>query len=191
MGSQYFNMYKKQEQPLSSWIYKLILYFSFVWLMIYEAESSISSNFYFNDGKVFDLASGNFFLEVIVLFAQALLFWLVFEVVFWLYKGIISYKVYAFVIPLERFKADSRLYYALRNFIYGLILNLCFLFPYLYNYSLLFNMVITLGVFMVFVRHIYKNYSEPIVAHFVFKTFSFPIFCYEALSVIIFVWRCL
>ncbi len=189
MGNSYYNIYKKKDEPLNGWFYIFILYLSFIWLCLYTTESSLVLNFSWSYGKLFDFASANFFYEVLMLFVQAAVYLIVFEIIFWMYRYTVSFKVYAFVIPYERFKADSRLYFALRNLIYGICLNLCFLYPYLYSFSPLFNLAITMIVFLFYVRHICKKYSEPIVSHFVFKTFAFPIFFYEAIIVLFYIWR--
>ena len=188
MGNSYYNFYKRKDEPLNSGFYIFILYLSFIWVSLYTTESSLVQGFEWGYGKLFDYASENFFYEIVILLAMAGISLLSFEIVFWIYRQAISFKIYSFVMPLDRFKADSRLFFAMRNLIYGVFLNICFLFPYLHSFALLFNIVITLSMLFVFTRHIYKNYSEPIISHFVFKTFSVPLFLFEALVVISEVW---
>ena len=64
---------------------------------------------------------------------------------------------------------------------YGLFLNLCFLFPYLYQFAPLVSLASTFILLIFYANHLNKTYAEPIIGHFVFKNFCYPIFVYQAL----------
>ena len=170
----------KQKQ----WPYLLILYASFVWVVLYPTANTLTGTFIFDYGNIFDISSGNFSYILFSFLLNGLLYFVEFELIFWIYRFILSFKIYSFIVPADKLKTDSRLYFIVRNFFYGLYVNLCFFHPYLYNYVGLMDIVITLVVVIFYVRHLCKTYSEPIVSHFVFKYFCYPIFIFEGLSIL-------
>ena len=147
-------------------------------------ESSLSDYLFMAYGKLFQITSPNFYYEVLMLVSMSIIYVLAFEIVFFLYRYIISFKIYSFIIPIDRLKADTRLTYAFRNFLFGIYMNLCFIYPYLYSYMMLASLFFTMVILIYYVRRIYKTYSEPLISHFVFKTFVYPVFFYEILSMI-------
>ncbi len=174
-------VYGVQRKKPSSWTCKFLLFVSFLWVVLYPTLSMVSSDFYFNYGNIISSSSVNFSYTVAMILAEALVSWLVFELIFYVYRLVLSFKVYSFVVPVEKLKSDSRIFFVYRNIFYGLFLNLCFLFPYMYIYAGLINLAVTLGVAIIYASYLNKTYGEPVIGHFVFKCFCYPLFCYEAL----------
>ena len=174
-------MYTRKPRQ-NSWIYSLFLVLSFIWLSLYPTSVSIMDSFKYGFGNA--LADGNISVVFVSVFAEAIASWISFEILFWLYRWFLSFKIYSFIVPMDSLKAETRLYFIFRNVFLGLIYNLCFLFPYLFAYSVLFDLVITLIVLICYAKHLNTNYAETIVGHFVFKNFCYPIFIYEAIEVI-------
>ena len=173
-----------QQKKQSTWIYKFLLFLSFVWVSFYPSMTALSADFYSNYGNIVSAESMNFGYVVSTITVEALFSWLFFEVVFYLYRLVLSFKVYSFVVPPDKLKTESRIFFIYRNVFYGLFLNLCFLVPYLYAYAEFINLAVTLAFTIVYASVLNKNYGEPVIGHFVFKNFCYPLFFYEALMLL-------
>lgn len=170
----------------NSWVYKFFLFLSFCWLSIYPITLGMISEFTYGFGNL--LSSSNIAVIVASILFDALISWVGFELLFWFYRWILSFKIYSFIVPMESLRAETRLYFIFRNVILGLIYNLCFLFPYLYSYSAFFDLLVTMIVMLFYAKHLNSVYAETIVGHFVFKNFCYPIFVYEAIEVLCGLW---
>lgn len=163
----------------------LLLYLSFVWIAVYPTISTLSAGYYFSYGNIFDGSSTIFSSGVLYLLISSLVSWGLFELVFVFYRFVLAFKIYSFVVPAEMLKNEMRTFYIYRNLVFGIFVNLCFFFPYLYSLIELIDVVITMTMFILFSCNIRKKYSEPIVGHFVFKCFMYPVAFYEAVNVLI------
>lgn len=178
-------MYDKKPRQ-NSWIYKLLLLISFVWLEFYTATLSLVYSFEYGYGNIFsDVNAPLIFSSVLV---NALMSWASFEILFWIYRFVLSYKIYSFIVPMDSLKAETRMYFIFRNVILGLVCNLCFIFPYLYAYIPFFDILITMIMLVLYAKHLNNVYSETIVGHFVFKNFCYPIFIYELIEILCGIW---
>ncbi len=172
---------KRQEKPQRNGLIMFLLFLSFVWISLFTATSSLTGTLYFNFGNMLDTSSENFSSIVFIILSEAIIQWLIFELVFFIYRYILQFKIYSFIVPLGRLKVESRAFYIYRNIFYGLYINLCFLFPYLYQFAPLVSLASTFILLIVYAIHLNKTYAEPIIGHFVFKNFCFPIFVYQAM----------
>lgn len=175
-------MYAKKPRR-NSWIYIALLILSFVWLSIYPSTTTYVVSLNYGYGNIF--SDVNIFSVISNVFFEAIISWIGFEILFWIYRYVLSFKIYSFIVPMDSFKAETRLYFIIRNVILGLIYNLCFLFPYLYIYADFFDLFITLTVLIFYAKHLNATYSETVVGHFVFKNFCYPIFIYEAIEILL------
>lgn len=167
---------------------KLIIFFlilSFVWISIYPVLSSLTFDFYFNYGNVLDFASQMFSSALFYVLSSAILSWVGVELIFMFYRFILSFKIYSFILPAQKLKDEMRMFFIYRNIIFGLFLNICFIFPYLHSFSVLVDLLVTMISFICFANHISKVYSEPLIGHFVFRCFINPIILYEIIVVTI------
>ncbi len=178
------NIYGTQKKQQASWIYKVFLYISFVWISIYPVTSTLTGSFYMGFGDLLNLRGDAFASASMLVFAEALISWIVFEFIFYIYRWFLGFKIYSFIVPSEKLKVDTRLYFTYRNIFFGLFINLCFLYPFLSVFAEFASLVTTLITLMVYANHLNKTYAEPIVGHFVFKCFCYPVFIYEALTII-------
>ncbi len=178
-------MYDKKPRQ-NTWIYKALLFLSFVWLELYPSSLSLVYSFEFGYGDIF--ASLNLTSVFGAVLANALISWAGFEILFWLYRFVLSHKIYSFIVPMDSLRAETRLYFIFRNVLLGLVCNLCFLFPYLYIFEPFFDLVITMIVLIFYAKHLNAVYAETIVGHFVFKNFCYPIFIYEVIDIIFGIW---
>jgi hypothetical protein len=185
------NYFKKTDNKSSGSFYIVLLYLSFVWAGFYESSNTIVDGLILGYGGLFDNTTGNLFYNVFYILMYAGIELLAFELLFWIYKQFLSYKIYTFIVPADKFKVDCRVFFAIRNIFYGIFANLCFLYPFLYAYLELVAIVSVLIGVIAYAYHAQKTYAEPLIAHFVFKNFAAPIICYETIMAIYYFWRCM
>ena len=188
-GNYYSNLTLEQKNRNNFYIF--VLFLSFVWAGFYESSTSIVDSFLFGYNNLFDFGSTTFIYSFFFILMSAVVRLLGFEIIFWFYKLILSYRVYSFVVPADKFKIECRVYFSIRNIIYGIFANLCFLYPYIYNYLKFIDIISIIIVITIFSYHIQKTYSEPIISHFVFKNFCVPVLTYEVIMGLLYFWRCL
>ena len=162
-----------------------------MWAGCYESANSIVDTLVLGYGGLFDTTSGNLFYNLFYIFMFAGMELLAFEILFWFYKRYLSYKIYTFVVPADKFKVDCRMFCAIRNIFYGIFANLCFLYPFLFNYLELVGIVSVLIGVIAYSYYAQKTYAEPLISHFVFKNFAAPIITYEVIMAIYYFWRCI
>ncbi len=176
---------KMQYKSKNNYLLMVLLFLSFVWISLYPVLSALTSNFYFSYGNIFDFSSGIFSNALLYIIITSLISWVGLELIFVVYRFLLAFKIYSFVIPSEKLKNEMRTFFIYRNIFFGIFLNLCFLFPYIHAFVELADVIITMTTFICFACHIKKTYSEPIVGHFVFKCFISPVILYEILVVLI------
>ena len=184
MSQENFMYDKKPRQ--NRFLYIALLILSFVWLELYPSTLSFVYSFEYGYGDVF--GNENLLVALSTVFTNAIISWISFEILFWIYRYVLSFKIYSFIVPMNSLKAETRMYFIFRNVFLGLVCNLSFLFPYLYMYEPFFDLLITMIVMVFYAKHLNVVYSDSIVGHFVFKNFCYPIFIYELFEIICGVW---
>lgn len=183
MAETYY--FEKKQETKSGWLYIFLLFASFIWTSLYSATIMLTGDFYLNFGNLLDVQSPNFSSIVMMICTEAMISLLVFELIFYIYRFILQFKIYSFIVPTDRLKNESRMFYVYRNIFYGLFLNICFICPFLYSFSSLISLVTTFIMLLIYANHLNKTYAEPIIGHFVFKNFCYPIFIYQAIILFI------
>lgn len=178
-------LFGEKKKSKNSGLIKFLLFLSFIWISLYTATSSLTTELYWNFGNMLDAASENFGSVGLFIIAEALIYWLAFELVFYLYRFVLQFKIYSFIVPANDLKNESRVFYIYRNVFYGLFMNLCFLFPYLHVFAPLMSLITMFAMLILYANHLNKTYAEPIIGHFVFKNFCFPLFVYQAFILLI------
>lgn len=184
MGQE--NIIYSRKPRSNNWIYIIGLILSFVWLEFYPSTLSFMYTFEYGFGDMF--SSVNLLAVIESVIFEGLISWVSFEIVFWIYRWVLSFKIYSFIVPLDSLKAESRLYFIIRNVFLGLVYNLCFIMPYLYSFSMFFDILITMIVMICYAKHLNLIYGESIIGHFVFKNFCYPIIFYEAIEILCCLW---
>ncbi len=179
---EYYSVTKKK--TLGGWFYCLILVVSFLCIDFYITVSSETVFISFSGNNIFASSQDIAYIFGLTVI-EALIDWLVLEVIMWLYRTILSLKIYSFVVPAQTLKNECRLFFAIKNFLLAIIVNLCFAYPYLYSFVEAFNVLFLVLTLVTFAWHIQRRYSEPIIAHFVFKCFCYPIFFYECVVLLV------
>ncbi|MBQ8451162.1 MAG: hypothetical protein IJ538_00050 [Clostridia bacterium] len=175
---------KRGSSPI---FYILLLFVSFLWLNLYPTINQLG-DFFIGYGNLFDFSNPNMTFIVSRVVIGAVVDTAIFELLFFVYQLILTRKVYFFVVPHDKFKVESRVFMFYRNMFLGILYNLCFLYAFLYTYALLFEILITLLVVILYAKHLAKHYSDPIIGHFVYKSFVYPLFIYEVITFILQLW---
>lgn len=167
---------KEKKRSVFSKLLPFLVLVSFSWLHLYGSLTLVNK---------WDLINGNSVILVsISLLLTGLIYYFLFEILFFAYRFMIGFSIYSFMIPKQVLKDKFRFWYFLRNIVLGFIYNLRFFFPYLTIYlclfELLFNMLFLLGMFF----DLKRNYVEALVAQFVFRTMSVPVFIYTTVRII-------
>lgn len=156
-----------------------LLFVSFVWLNLYG--SMIETNSVFHSYQEFG-SIGTYLASSAIL--VALIDYIIFEVYFFIYRLFIGFSIYSFMIPKVVMLDKFRKWYIFRNIVLGLIFNVRFFMPYISVYlcviELILNFLFIFGLYF----DLKKDYVEPLVAQYVFKTLTLPVFLYEAYVVI-------
>lgn len=176
------NLMYARKPRRNSIVYSVCLVLSFLWLSIYPTFLGFIGSFQYGFGNV--LSHENTSIVIATVLAETIGSWIGFEILFWVYRWILSFKIYSFIVPMDSLKAETRLYFIYRNVLLGIIYNLCFLMPYLYAFSTFFDLIVTLIVIICYAKQLNERYAETIVGHFVFKNFCYPIFVYTAIEVL-------
>ena len=100
-------VYGVPEKKQRTWVYKLLLFISFVWISLYPTVTALSTDFFFNYGNILNTSSTNFSYALSMVLVEALLSWAFFEVVFYFYRLVLSFRVYSFVVPMDKLKTTS------------------------------------------------------------------------------------
>ena len=110
-------------------------------------------------------------LEVVLI---GFLAFLIFEILFFIYKFIAGLSIFSYLIPALAYKKSF--YYAMsaRNLIMGLLRVIMLVFPFTYIYSLIVDLVVLFVCFIFAVLKLVKNYCNDLIAPFVFRSYARP-----------------
>ena len=157
----------------------VLLFFSFVWLYLYTTLSDINDVLFVNE----TFSSLPTYLIFSVLFVS-LVDYLVFELEFFVYRLFIGFSIYSFMIPKNVLIDKFRMWYIFRNLILGLVFNLRFFFPFIGTYLIIIELIANFAFIFLLFNDLKKDYVEPIVGQYVFKTLVLPVILYEIYIVI-------
>ena len=113
--------------------------------------------------------------------------YLIFEILFFLYRFCLGFSIYSFMIPKFALKDKFRFWYLIRNVVLGFLFNLRFFFPYIETYLCVFELVANFMLIICLYFDLSREYVEPLVGQFVFKTLAVPVVLYETYSLIMLV----
>ena len=174
----------KKEEVLKR-ILPILLLFSFVWLNLYKGFGEISS---FSDPKS-GLETWSY--VILTLIFSGGISYLVFELLFFVYRFLLGFSIYTFMIPKQIFKNRFRFWMIIRNMLLGAVNNLCFFFPYISHYIVIFDMLLTMLLIVCVYFSLKRKYVNELVGHLLFRALVMWIAIYEAVSVLVFVVRVL
>lgn len=174
---------EKKKQSVLAIILPVFLLLSFVWLNFYTTMTDINSAVRFLN----PLTSLEAYMFGNVLI-KGVFDYLIFELLFFVYRFCLGFSIYSFMIPKDVLKNKFRFWYIIRNIVLGFVFNIRFFFPYFAIYSCIFEMAMNMLLVVCLYFDLNKQYVEPLVGQFVFKTLAFPVVVYEVFEIIILWW---
>lgn len=169
----------KQKAGVWAKILPIFVLISFIWLHLYSTTADLNVlNIHSTGFKSIEAYS------IMSILMSGLFDYLIFELVFFLYKFILGFSIYSFIVPRDILNFRFRFWFIIRNIILGLIFNLRFFYPYIGTYLCVFELTLNMALLIWFYFDIKRDYVEPLVGQFVFKTLSVPFVIYEVIVVI-------
>ena len=164
-------------------ILPVFLLLSFIWLNFYTTMTSM--NTVNNDFGLF----GNLpsYLIFAVLFKGIIDFG-IFEILFFVYRFLLGFSLYSFMIPKDVLKIKFRFWFLVRNIILGFVFNIRFIFPYFSIYTCIFEVLMNMLFVIMLYFDLNREYVEPLVGQFVFKTLAVPFVIYQAFKMVVLMW---
>jgi len=157
----------------------MLLFVSFVWLNLYASLSDFNGALFLNEGYSSPLSY--MITSVLIL---SLSQYILFEILFFIYRLFIGFSIYSFMIPKNALLDRFRIWYIVRNLILGFVFNIRFFFPYISTYLSVVEIIMNFAFVIVLYFDLKKDYVEPLVGQYVFKTLVFPVILYEIYIVI-------
>ena len=168
----------KQRSVLSR-ILPIILFVSFIWLNFYDTTTEIN-NFALSFGSI-ESVPVVFGISIIL---YSFMDYIIFELFFFIYRFFMGFSIYSFMIPKYVLIDKFRIWYIIRNVLLGILFNLRFFFPYIITYLSIIEMICNFALIICLYYDLQKQYIEPLVGQFVFKTLALPVVLYEVYQVI-------
>ncbi len=169
-----------KKRSVYSRLLPVLVMLSFVWLNFYNIMTS-SNNIKLDFGSFGSLPVYLIF-DVLL---YGVIYYLFFEFLFYVYRFCIGFSIYSFMIPKRVLIDKFRTWYLIRNVALGLIFNLRFFFPYITTYLCIFELVLNFLFIICMYADLSKEYVEPLVGQFVFKTLAVPVVLYEIFEVVV------
>lgn len=173
---------RKQKEKMLSRLLPVLLLLSFIWLNFYTTMTDI--NLYEKFSSV-NPGAGELIADVLFV---GIVDYLVFELLFFIYRFCLGFSIYSFMIPKQVLKNKFRFWYIIRNLILGIVFNVRFFFPYFSTYTCIFELLMNMLLVICLYFDLSKEYVEPLVGQFVFKTLAVPVLIYEAFEMVVLVW---
>lgn len=174
---------REKNKPIRKFL-PFLCFLSFVWLCLFESVSGtelLSSLYYMEDVTLY---SSTLYKVINVLFLT-LADWIWFELIFYFYRMLISFSIFAQTIPKSLFENKARYYIILRNVFLGIFMNLLFFFPYLINFLLIVEIIVDFGIFALFFMSVSRETVSVMIMPNVLKSYFVPFMFIELIHVII------
>jgi len=163
----------------SRFILPILLLVSFIWLNLYKNLTGLSDVFFVTE--TYESLSSYLVFSVLFL---SLFDYLVFELLFFVYRLFIGFSIYSFMIPKNVLLDKFRFWYIIRNILLGIFFNLRFIYPFISTYLCVCELIINFVLVFVLYKDLSKDYIEPLVGQYVFRTLILPVILYELYVVI-------
>lgn len=167
-----------QNKTIISKVLPLLLIVSFMFANI----------FYVAQGSVIELTNLNssqyeayFFFELIVF---ALIDYVVMLLVLWIYRSVLSFRPYFYLVDKDTFNEKFKIAYLIKNVIYGAACFALFFVPHLQDLFLVLDLILSFMV-VVLTYVMLKNKIDIMFRHFYFKLLMYPWFIFQAISILI------
>lgn len=166
--------YFVQQRSILSRLLPLLVLLSFIWLNLYDNIHSF---------PIYS-ALGESGMGIFVIVIDGVIAYLVFELLFYIYRLCIGFSIYSFLIP-KRVLIDSfRLWYLIRNIALGFIFNIRFFAPYFATYLCVFEVLLDFLFIFGLYWQLSRSYVDALVGQFVFRSLTIPIILYSVYQVL-------
>lgn len=161
-----------------------LVFVSFIWLLLFESysQSSLLAGSYFLEG-VSELSGTEYYIMNILLLVLSE--WIWFEIIYYFYRTLVSFSLFAHTIPRKLFENKAREFIIYRNLILGLFMNAMFFFPYIGSMLLIIELIVDFSVFVLFFRSVSRETVSIMILPNVLKSYFVPFALIELVHVII------
>ncbi len=156
----------------------IMLIVSFIFANFYTATQSVALEFLASYGSMYSL----FF--IIYLVFLALFDYLIFTLVLWLYRSVMAFRPYFYLVKTQTFNEHFKFWYFVRNVLYGALSCILFACPYLHMYFPIISLLLTFLVIVLTYVSLNKH-IDIMFKHMYFKLLMYPWFIFEAVTIII------
>lgn len=171
----YVSVDKENERLKASLLFKLcpiLLILSFAIYSMVDTLSSFNEMALVND-SLLDLGMVSLYCEAMI---NGLIYWLIFELIFFVYRFVIGFNLFGYIIPTAAVWIYFRCGYAIKNVVVGCISMFLFVFfPYAYEFNILVDLIFTFIVFIIIMVKMLRRYSFSLINQYVFKAYSLPL----------------
>ena len=172
------NMLTKQTPSLFGRFLPFILILSFMIANFYNAMNVLPAEI----PAIYMQNSVTFYILYLAMISTIDYF--ILKVVLWLYRTILSFRPYFYLVNTQTFNEHFKFWYAIKNIIYGLISCILFAAPYLHVYLPIVGLILQfLVILLTYVT--LKKHVDIMFRHMYFKLLMYPLFIFEALSIIL------
>ena len=164
-----------------------LLVLSFMWVGLFENYSQTSFEIadYFKFGMA-EKFSELFFMNLLF---GALIDWLWFEIIFYVYRLFLGFSVFSYTIPVELLKNKAKLFMVIRNLIFGVFSSLMFFVPqFVGTYIIVIELLVDVLIFLWFAFSAMKETVDPMIKPNVFRVLTIWFFIMRLFDVISHVW---
>ncbi len=171
-------VFAEQKPSLLGKFLPFMLIVSFVFANFYYVAQDMTLDFLSLSSQLFTLT---FFLELIFM---AVLDYLVLLFMLWLYRLVMSYRPYYYLVKTQTFNETIKFWYFVRNVVYGFFTCLLFFFPYLEMYLYIIELILSFLVILLTYFSV-KKYVDIMFRHMYFKLLMYPWFIWQAVGIIL------
>lgn len=149
-----------------------LLFLSFMWLNVYGVFTAYNANM-----LVYGNAVVSIILDIVV---YAIIDYLLFLLLLWMYKSILQTKVYFFLTSTRTFMVKIKFWFMIRNLVLGGLYFLLFCFPYLSMYFPILELILSFVALICTFLSLEKDIGV-LFKHMYFKSLMYPWFLYQIL----------
>lgn len=172
------NIFAPSKPTLLGRFLPLMLIVSFIFANFYTATQSMVPEIVATYSTAY-----NWFFAIYLIFL-GVFDYLILLLVLWLYRTILAYKPYFYLVKTQTFNEHFKFWYFVKNVVYGAISCVLFACPYLQMYFPIINLVLTFCVILLTYASLNKH-IDIMFKHMYFKLLMYPWFIFEAINIVL------
>ena len=172
------NLFASDKPTLLGRFLPIMLIVSFVFANFYIATQTMTP-------EILSIYSSSYTLFFILYITfLAVLDYAILLLVLWLYRTVMSYRPYFYLVKVQTFNEHFKFWYFVKNVLYGAICCILFVCPYLHMYFPIINLLLTFMVIVLTYTSLQKH-IDIMFRHMYFKLLMYPFFIFEAINIIL------